>query len=182
MDFLDKKHRDIAISNLTKAFGDEKSPYEISLLAKRVFANLCRIIFEIGWSLRLTDDDLPRHFSIEGEAHYRAASEKGKGVLLLTAHMGNWELSSVIAKMTGFTVNVLFRPLDFFPLDRLFLKLRGRFGPEVVLIKTGDKTKDLEENTRAYNLAIESIIRRYPEQWFWVHQRYKTRPYQPWPR
>ena len=42
--------------------------------------------------------------------------------------------------------------------------------------------RDIEANTQAYNHAIESMARQYPEQWFWVHQRWKTRPYQAWPR
>jgi Kdo2-lipid IVA lauroyltransferase/acyltransferase len=30
--------------------------------------------------------------------------------------------------------------------------------------------------------VIENVIHRYPDQWFWIHQRWKTKPYQPWPR
>ena len=56
------------------------------------------------------------------------------------------------------------------------------FEPEVPLIRTGDKTKDIEANTQQYNEVIEKIVRRYPEQWFWVHQRWKTKPFQPWPQ
>jgi len=52
----------------------------------------------------------------------------------------------------------------------------------VTLIKTGDKTKDVEANTEQYNRIIESMVRQYPDQWFWVHQRWKTKPFQPWPR
>ncbi|MDY6906328.1 MAG: lysophospholipid acyltransferase family protein [Thermodesulfobacteriota bacterium] len=51
------------------------------------------------------------------------------------------------------------------------------FGREIPLIKTGDKTRDVEENTRQYNKTLEAFICRYPDQWFWVHQRWKTRPY-----
>lgn len=51
------------------------------------------------------------------------------------------------------------------------------FGREVPLINTGDRTRDVEENTRQYNKTIEDFICRYPDQWFWVHQRWKTRPY-----
>ena len=54
--------------------------------------------------------------------------------------------------------------------------------PEIPLIRTGDRTKDIEANTQQYNDAIERFVRRHPDQWFWVHQRWKTRPYQPWPR
>jgi Kdo2-lipid IVA lauroyltransferase/acyltransferase len=56
------------------------------------------------------------------------------------------------------------------------------FGPELPLIQTGDPTKDVELNTAQYNKVIELYARRFPDQWFWVHQRWKTRPYQPWPR
>jgi KDO2-lipid IV(A) lauroyltransferase len=54
--------------------------------------------------------------------------------------------------------------------------------PEIVLGRSGDTTRDIEENTAKFNKIIETYVRRYPEQWFWVHQRWKTRPYQPWPR
>jgi len=50
------------------------------------------------------------------------------------------------------------------------------------LIKTGDKRKDVELNTLQYNRIIEDVVRRYSEQWFWVHQRWKTKPYHPWPK
>ena len=259
---LDRKHRNIAINNLTFAFGNEKDSREIEALARRVFENLCQIIFEIGWSLRLSESDFPRYFSIEGISNYRKAFKRGKGVLFLNAHTGNWELLSILGVMGPIPINVLFRPLDFAPLNRLILRIRSRFGAKLIptagamrkilnllkrgesisilmdqnvdwyegvfvdffnrractnkgmallalktgaavipaflrrdglkfkaifekelpLIKTGDKTKDIEANTQAYNRAIESFVRRFPEQWFWVHQRWKTRPYQPWPR
>jgi KDO2-lipid IV(A) lauroyltransferase len=54
--------------------------------------------------------------------------------------------------------------------------------PEVELIRTGDNTKDIEENTALFNRIIEGYVRRNPDQWFWVHQRWKTRPYQAWPK
>jgi len=59
---------------------------------------------------------------------------------------------------------------------------RAEFGPEIPLIKTGDKRKDVELNTLQYNRIIEEMVLRYPEQWFWVHQRWKTKPYHPWPK
>jgi KDO2-lipid IV(A) lauroyltransferase len=55
-------------------------------------------------------------------------------------------------------------------------------GEALPLITTGDRTKDLEANTQQYNTVIESFVRRFPDQWLWVHQRWKTRPYKPWPR
>jgi KDO2-lipid IV(A) lauroyltransferase len=57
-----------------------------------------------------------------------------------------------------------------------------RFMPEVPFLKTGDKRKDVEENTQAYTRVIESMVREVPDHWFWVHKRWKTRPECPWPR
>ncbi len=56
------------------------------------------------------------------------------------------------------------------------------FCAELELVQTGDRTHDIEANTLRYNQAIEAVIRRYPDQWFWVHQRWKTRPFCPWPK
>ena len=48
--------------------------------------------------------------------------------------------------------------------------------PPVELVRTGDKHKDLELNTARFAAAIESLVRRYPDQWLWIHKRWKTRP------
>lgn len=258
---IDRRHRRITIDNLTYAFGYQKKRYEIQNIAKQVFINLIKIVFEIGWSLHLDEKQLAKHFTIIGRDNVRKAYEKGKGVLILTAHFGNWELLSIIAPMLAYPVSVVVRPLDFKPLDHFFGNLRTRFGgkmipkkraftkilkslkrrelvgllmdqnvdwyegvfvdfmghrtctssglaflalktgapvvpvfmvrekwgfraefgPEITTINTGDRRTDLETNTRQYNRVIEDIIRRYPDQWFWVHQRWKTKPYCPWP-
>lgn len=52
------------------------------------------------------------------------------------------------------------------------------FGNEIPLVCTGKKAEDIEANTLKYNQAIEAIIREYPDQWFWVHKRWKTKPLQ----
>jgi len=258
---VDKKHRGIAMDNLTYAFGHEKQPEEIKRIARQVFINLVKVVFEIGWSLNLDERCLYKHFKIDGYHHIKNAYEKGKGVLVLTAHFGNWELLTVIGKLIKFTINIVVRPLDFKPMDQFIFNLRTRFGgkiipkersihtiirslhrgeivvllmdqnvdwyegvfvdfmghractskglallalktgvpvipvfmireksgfraefgPEIVTVKTGDRQKDIENNTQEYNKVMENCIRRYPDQWFWVHQRWKTKPYQPWP-
>jgi len=56
------------------------------------------------------------------------------------------------------------------------------FLPEIPLCETGDTIKDIEINTQNYTSAVESMVRRYPDQYFWVHNRWKTKPYCPYPR
>ncbi|OGP57325.1 MAG: hypothetical protein A2V65_04030 [Deltaproteobacteria bacterium RBG_13_49_15] len=258
---VDGRHRGIALQNLKTAFSKEKSPQEIRLLAGAVFQNLAQIIFEIGWALKLDKSDFSRFFSFRGFDRLSNAYKRKKGVILLTGHLGNWELLAVVGAMAGYPINVLYRPLDIGGLDLFFYRYRTRFGArmisharsmrrilrilkqgeclailmdqnvdwyegafveffgkractnlgpaliasateaavlpvfllrdgsafvaevgeEIPLIRTGDRRKDLEENTQRYNQILEAYIRRYPEQWFWVHQRWKTRPYHPWP-
>ena len=55
-------------------------------------------------------------------------------------------------------------------------KYRLRFEPPMQLVRTGDTEQDVVENTRRFAKVIEGIIRRYPDQWVWIHARWKNRP------
>jgi Kdo2-lipid IVA lauroyltransferase/acyltransferase len=60
--------------------------------------------------------------------------------------------------------------------DRKTRKHRLHFDPAMDLITTGDAARDILENTRACNAVLERMIRLYPDQWLWIHRRWKTRP------
>jgi Kdo2-lipid IVA lauroyltransferase/acyltransferase len=60
--------------------------------------------------------------------------------------------------------------------DEGIQKYRLRFEPPVELIRTGDTERDVFENTQRFAKVIEEIIRKHPDQWVWVHKRWKTRP------
>ncbi len=60
--------------------------------------------------------------------------------------------------------------------DDKLRKHRLHFEPPVVLIETGDLQVDIEANTRLFNQVLEGLVRKYPDQWLWVHRRWKTRP------
>jgi Kdo2-lipid IVA lauroyltransferase/acyltransferase len=55
-------------------------------------------------------------------------------------------------------------------------KYRLRFGPALELIRTGDLEADIIANTQLFTKVIEDYVRQYPDQWLWVHRRWKTRP------
>jgi KDO2-lipid IV(A) lauroyltransferase len=48
--------------------------------------------------------------------------------------------------------------------------------PPVELVRTGDHDRDVELNTARFAAAMERMIRLYPDQWMWIHRRWKTRP------
>jgi KDO2-lipid IV(A) lauroyltransferase len=46
----------------------------------------------------------------------------------------------------------------------------------VQLVRTGNTEADILTNTQLFTSVIEDFVRRYPDQWLWVHRRWKTRP------
>jgi len=60
--------------------------------------------------------------------------------------------------------------------DEQLGKYRLRFEPAVELTRTGDPERDILENTWKFTKVLEEIIRKYPEQWVWIHGRWNTRP------
>jgi len=253
---IDRRHRRIALENLERAYGKENNPAQKKRIAIGAFQSLARIAFEIGWSLRLRPEEIMRHCRIEGLSNLRKAHARGKGVLILTLHIGNWELLPLSVFAKGLKASLIYRPLDFEPADQFFYQYRSRFGakpipkkksmrkilnalkrqecvgilldqdsgrsagvfadffgytactnkgmallalktrapvlpaylirrdrafeiifgPEIPLIFNSDSGDDLQANTTQYNRVLEEIIRRHPEQWLWMHQRWKTKP------
>jgi KDO2-lipid IV(A) lauroyltransferase len=60
--------------------------------------------------------------------------------------------------------------------DADFGKYRLRLEPAVELVRSGDLESDVRENTARFTKVIERVVRENPEQWVWVHKRWKTRP------
>jgi len=60
--------------------------------------------------------------------------------------------------------------------DEKLRKYRLRFDPALPLVRTGDLEADIVVNTQRFTAVIEEYVRKYPEQWLWVHRRWKTRP------
>jgi Kdo2-lipid IVA lauroyltransferase/acyltransferase len=60
--------------------------------------------------------------------------------------------------------------------DENLRKYRLRFEPPVDLVRTGNTEQDVLENTQRFTKVIEEIVRKYPEQWVWIHARWKNRP------
>lgn len=255
--FLDKKHRTLTMNNIKKAYGSRKSNKEIKILAKNVFKNTAKMLFEHARFHRMKHEDFSGLFSITGLEHLKAAHAEGKGVLCFSGHLGNWELLATLAYITQIKFSVIYKTIEFAPMDRYITKTREFTGcnmlplhnaldqviislgrgdmiglivdqnvrkrnravfidffdrkasatkglaklalstkapvvplfifkdkgrtkieilPKVPLIQTDDIEQDIFDNTQVYHSIIEKYVRKYPEQWFWLHNRWKTRP------
>jgi Kdo2-lipid IVA lauroyltransferase/acyltransferase len=124
--------RRVAVNGLRTAFPD-LTDEEIEDLYRRVVSHFGRMIFEIPHILRLNRDNLNRYVVFEHPERLERALVKGKGVLVLTGHFGNWELmSAAISLRMKDRTAVVARPLDYEPADRVLRRIRTRFGTEII--------------------------------------------------
>ncbi len=252
-----RRLRRVGEQNLQLAF-PESSPADRARILRGSFRSL-------GW--QLAEFAQMRHYSrasvrslirYEGLENYLAARESGRGVLVLTGHLGAWELSSFFHSLMGYAMGMVIRRLDnpqvdawvnairtlhgnkvlpkddfargilksmhrgetvgilmdtnMTPPQGVFVPFFGKdactasglarvaahsgaavlpgfllwepaerkyllhFGPRLELVQSGDAETDARANTALFTATLESWIRRYPEQWLWVHRRWKTRP------
>lgn len=251
--------RRVMRSNLRRVFAGELDDEAIVRLAQAHYAHLARFLVEFvcfPFSSPARRAALAR---VENADACLRAHAKGKGVLVLTGHLGNWEVATV-AGIGGFPqyrdrFHILRRPLyppaldwlvtrrfrraglQVLPkkgaLDRLLDRLAAgdavafvldqhaggrdgvwvdffghpagtfrslaiialatgapvvpmatwrepdgthvlRFEEALPLLRRDDVGEAIRDNTRAYNAALERLILRHPEQWFWMHRRWKN--------
>jgi KDO2-lipid IV(A) lauroyltransferase len=81
---------------------------------------------------------------------------------------------------SGIAVLALRTDASVIPVVAPWHEERGRYvfhgSPIVELVRTGDHERDVEINTARFTAAVEAQIRKYPDQWLWIHKRWKTRP------
>jgi KDO2-lipid IV(A) lauroyltransferase len=246
----------------------EKSSDEREQILKKSFQNLGRILGEVSQFPRATPEKLSQMIDLEFEAEeltgseeykaFQAERDKGRGIILVGPHLGNWEVGVFAYSAFREPLTYLARPLDNPLIEELTVNLRTRFGnrpinktnsvgkaiellkngevlgvlPDVNAhpkegvfvpffdvpacttsgvamlamrtnamivpmccvwdekigrykviygelvepVRTGDRHQDVVETTARYTFEMEKFIRAYPEQWLWIHKRWKTRP------
>ncbi len=254
---LAAKERQKALKSLAVAF-PEKSPQERERIAKDAFGHLGRAALELA-NVRELDraPDLFIDWPAEDRAALERALSRGRGVVFITGHVGNWELLARRVALAGHPAQSIAREtsdrgttelVEKFRLEggvrsiwrgqegaaRQMLralkageilglvidqdtKVQSLFVPffgvpaatprapadlvlrtgaalmvgfcqrqhsgrylltmkELEVTPTGDREADARGLTERLSLEIENAIRRHPEQWVWMHQRWKTRP------
>lgn len=236
----------------------ELSASERTRILRGVYVHLGWQLVEFCRMIRYSAENTTDWIRTEGLENYMAAQARGKGVLVVTGHLGAWELSSFYHSLMGHPMGMVIRRLDnrrlddfvngirclhgnqvihkddfgrglllamhsgqtvgilmdtnmtppqgsfvkFFGLDActatglahvarktgaavlpgfmLWEPLEHRyvlhFGPEIEIPHTANASADILVGTQLCTEAIESWIRRYPDQWLWIHRRWKTRP------
>src|SRR5688572_8459516 len=104
------RYRKVAIANLRRAYGDEWDEAALHSLARESFQNVGITLAEFCLRMpRLTLEDAQREVRFEGKQHFEEALARGKGVILVSAHYGNWELIGPRVAAEGYCVNGISR-------------------------------------------------------------------------
>lgn len=127
---LDKKHRNTAIINLTKALKVWEE--EAKNITKRVYENLAFNLADFIQNQNTTKEAVLKKVEFENE-HYLKNLPKDRPVLFLGAHYGNWELIPLaVAAKYGLKVSVVGRPLESRAMDEVLRKNREQFDIELI--------------------------------------------------
>lgn len=126
------KHRKIALDNLERAFGDSLTPAEKEAIAKKVFENLSSMLFEFTRIPWLNRERLDGIVECEGIERLNAALKKEKGVIVITGHMGNWELMAAYLALNGYIMDIVVRDPDSPAFDSFIRWVRSRPGNRII--------------------------------------------------
>lgn len=116
------------------------------------FVNLGRSFAELSM-LSMGRDSILKDISFEGIDYYQNAKTKGKGIILITGHCGNWELLALAISWKSFPLSVIARPLNNPYINRLIEKIRTRLGNKVIY-KAGAVRKVLITLRNKENIGI----------------------------
>jgi len=112
-----------SIANIRIALGDRLGPGEIDSIARQSLRNFLRACVEIAVAVESSDDKIRADIPVVGRKHLDAALAKGKGVLLLSAHLGNFFLVGCRVAVDGLPAFVLVNQ----PRDGRFAELMDQY-------------------------------------------------------
>lgn len=122
------KYRDITLDNLRSAFAGEKSEREIRRIAREVFRNLGKTAAECLSLRKFNTKNIKRLIKEEDYRPLKEILSKGKGILVLASHFGNWEMSSIGGAATGLDVTIIGRRIYYPPYNKFLISVRENKG------------------------------------------------------
>jgi KDO2-lipid IV(A) lauroyltransferase len=128
---LDRRHREVALRNLALAL-PEVGPEERARLVKACFRHFGAALCDTISSTRFGATDFCHLFTLEGWENLEEAERRGKGIFILSAHLGFWEAVPPMIGLTRGRMDTVFRPADNPWLDRELRALRERSGNAVI--------------------------------------------------
>src|SRR5215475_6414418 len=127
--------RDVAERNLARSF-PEKTPAERAAILEQAYRNMAEVVVEVAWGWRASAEDLKERLTIENVELVRRFVAERRSVILLTAHVCNWEwLLPGGGAHFGIPIDAVYKPLRVASLDTYMREARSRFGGKPIPIK-----------------------------------------------
>jgi len=160
--YLWKRRRLIALENLRCAVsrGALRIDSDSETVIKQNFRNMGKSFVEIAKIYYGLGEKIFERVEIRGVDNYRKAQSKGKGVLAITGHCGNWELNALASATNLTRVNVVARALNNPFLNKLIEKTRKKYGNTVIYKKGALKKilSALKRNETVVILMDQSVV------------------------
>jgi KDO2-lipid IV(A) lauroyltransferase len=249
---MPRRRRNMAVENIMACLGVDRGG--ATAIARQSTMRLARMFLEVLRVPKIKEDP-QRYVKIEGREHLEEALAYGRGVVIATAHSGNWELMGSALALEGFPIISVAQKQTNAEMDRFFNEYRAmvnvrivykqgvhtilrllrenmaigflmdqRAGDSGVIVnffgrptptppgaaafarmqnapivpifisetspgkhtvsiypvmwmqKTDDREHDILTTTQKLSDIIEKHIRKYPHEWFWLHNRWKHQP------
>lgn len=126
------KEREKALSHLSIAFGREKNKKELRKIALTLFSNLGKNAIEWFNFSKIDSKWFEKHVRAEGIEHLEEARKKGKGMIVLISHFGNWELTGAYIAHRGFSGTTIARRIYIEKINRLIVNMRKQKKIDVI--------------------------------------------------
>ena len=127
--------RELAARNIARSF-PEKSLAEHAAILEQSYRNMAEVVVEIAWGWRASAEQLKEHVVIENVDLVRRYVAERRSVILLTAHVCNWEwLLPGGGANFGIPIDAVYKPLRVESLDTYMRDARSRFGGKPIPIK-----------------------------------------------
>jgi KDO2-lipid IV(A) lauroyltransferase len=133
---FDRAHRRVALDNLASAF-PRRAAAERRAIARGVFQHFGAMLFELLKFSRLRPEQMLERVEFEGADRARQALDAGRGLFLLTAHFGCWEIHGLVHALHLAPIGVMARPLDNPYLNGMLEQVRERTGNKVIYRRGG---------------------------------------------
>ena len=127
--------RDLAERNIARSF-PEKTPAERAAILKQSYRNMADVVMEVAWGWRASAEELKSRLTIENVDLVRRFVAERRSVILLTAHVCNWEwLLPGGGAHFGIPIDAVYKPIRVASLDTYMRDARSRFGGKPIPIK-----------------------------------------------
>ena len=124
-----RRYRTVALNNLRLAYGDQWDEERIQEVARESFRHLGITLVEFFLRQpRVRGVDLEKEVRFVGQHHFEEAFRRGRGVIVVSAHYGNWEIMGPRLAHAGYIVTGVSRVADDPGLERMIEKIRARSG------------------------------------------------------